>query len=68
VINEKNYPWVALGKARALEGEFPGIGFPWCEASRVPTNSISSDEFLGATTLRLPVQHVLELWKGSGTT
>jgi hypothetical protein len=35
-----NSPWVALGEARALEGELCGYDWLVCEAWRVPGDSI----------------------------
>jgi hypothetical protein len=67
VTTGNNSPWVAFGKAGALEGELFGIGFPWCEAWRVFGDSVRVVGAPGATTLRLPVRPTLEPWKGSGT-
>jgi hypothetical protein len=47
----KFFPWVALGKARALEGEFSRIGFPGCNSWRVLGESIIIGGVLGATKL-----------------
>jgi hypothetical protein len=55
-----NFPYIALGKERALEGELSRICFPRCESWRLLEDSIIIVGVPRATTLKIPSLTILE--------